>query len=196
MESDERQLLDSCLAGDEDARERLYSRHAGCVMAWLLRNGFARADADDLLQETFLRAFRSLATFDAARGSLRGWIGAIARNVVVDSVRRSNPPPVATVRDRAACPDPAREFDNREDVEQLLASIRRLPARDRELIALRFGAGHGNKAVAEELGMSEGNAAVRLHRALRRLRIFVEGVGALRSGRGRRGAVVRSTQAR
>ena len=56
--------------GDSAAAEALYRRHAGRVAGFLLRSGFARPDADDLTQETFLRAMRSLRTFDADKGSL------------------------------------------------------------------------------------------------------------------------------
>ena len=78
---DERHLVLRALAGEESACEELYDRHGGRVMAYLLRSGFVRADADDLTQEVFLRAFKSLRTFDAARGAFAAWVGAIARNV-------------------------------------------------------------------------------------------------------------------
>jgi RNA polymerase sigma-70 factor (ECF subfamily) len=74
-------IVARCLKGYETAYADLYTTHAGKVRVYLLRCGFAPADADDLTQETFLRVFRSLRGFDVARGSFTTWISAIARNV-------------------------------------------------------------------------------------------------------------------
>ena len=169
MDADERQLLAQCLAGDEDARERLYSRHAGCVMAWLLRSGFARADADDLLPETFLRAFRSLATFDAGRGTLRGWIGAIARNVARrqwEKRRETNrfdaelAEEILPAREDASCAP-----ENAEEIDLLRSAIRALPGELRRVLELRYVEGLTGRAVAETLGMPEATVRLRLREA-------------------------------
>lgn len=169
MEADERQLLDSCLAGNEDARERLYSRHAGCAMAYLLRSGFTRADADDLLQETFLRAFRSLGTFDAGRGTLRGWIGAIARNVARKHWERRRHAErfdaelaeeiLPAREDSAAAPE------NAEEMDLLRSAIRALPGELRRVLELRYVEGLTGRAVAETLGMPEATVRLRLREA-------------------------------
>lgn len=74
-------IVARCLKGYETAYADLYTTHAGKVRAYLLRCGFAPADADDLTQETFLRVFRSLRGFDVARGSFTTWLSALARNV-------------------------------------------------------------------------------------------------------------------
>ncbi len=92
-----------CLKGYETAFADLYATHAGRVKAYLLRSGFAPAEADDLTQETFVRAFRSLRRYDAARGSFRAWLGEIAGGVAWKHRRRIlrdrpfNPPPVEAI---------------------------------------------------------------------------------------------------
>ncbi len=72
---------------DESALRRLYAEHSGPVLAYLLRLTRDRARAEDLLQETMLRAWRRPAVFEPGRGSVRAWLCTVARNLVVDDVR-------------------------------------------------------------------------------------------------------------
>ena len=72
-------VISRCLAGDDAAFDSLFAAHGRRVRAYFLRCGFGPADADDLTQDTFLRAFKSLGTFDATRGTFAGWSAATPR---------------------------------------------------------------------------------------------------------------------
>jgi RNA polymerase sigma-70 factor, ECF subfamily len=181
---DERKLLVSCLAGDEESMASLYALHAGSVVAWLLRSGFPRADADDLLQETFLRAMRSLATFDPRRGTFRVWIGAIARNVARGhwgrrrDEQRFDPDLAAEVL--PARDDPAASPENIEESRRLRDAISELPGELRRLLELRYVDGLTGRAAAEAMGLPESTARLRLQEAYRLLekRLASAGVSA------------------
>jgi RNA polymerase sigma-70 factor (ECF subfamily) len=166
---DEQGLVAACLAGDDDARERLYSRHAGCVMAYLLRSGFHRSDTDDLLQETFLRAFRSLATFDPQRGSFRAWVGTIARNAARQlwARRREADRFVPELADEMlpAEQDPADSPEAGEEMTILRAGIRDLPGELRRALELRYVEGLTTRAIATAMGMPEATVRLRLKEA-------------------------------
>jgi len=74
-------LVARCLAGEREAFVEIHQAHAAAVVAFFCRGGFDGSLADDFAQETFLRAWRSLKTFDAGKASFRTWLAAIARNV-------------------------------------------------------------------------------------------------------------------
>ena len=159
----------ACTAGEDDAPERLYARHAGRVMAYLLRSGFAPSDADDLLQETFLNAFRSLGTFDPQRGGFRAWVGAIARNVVRRHWARRREaeryvPELAeemlpTDSDAADAPQANVEMDI------LRAGILSLPGELRRVLELRYVEGLTTRSIAATMDMPESTVRLRLEEA-------------------------------
>ncbi|HEV2785129.1 MAG TPA: RNA polymerase sigma factor [Solirubrobacteraceae bacterium] len=129
------------------------------------------AGAEDVTALAFERAYRRRTTFDAARGSQRGWLFGIARNAALDELRRRkrSAPIVGELPDEAA-PAPEEEADlaiRRTTVRAALAS---LPPRERELVALKFHGGLTNAELAAVLGTSESNAGTRVHRAVTKLR--------------------------
>ncbi len=149
---------------------------------------FVPADvAEDLTAATFERVVRSWHTFDARRGKLRTWILAIAKNVLVDhfrevrshrSVSLDEHPELA---DRAgASADPHAQ---REDLEALAAWLSGLNDRQREVLALRYGADLKPAEIAAHLELSEANVYQILSRGLRQLREQMATDGRHRSAR-------------
>ena len=127
-------------------------------------------DAEDLTNETFVRALRYRDTFDAAKGAPISWLIGIARRCVDESFRHARP--VSDPPDREAA------GDLEADVVQRLtlrAAVSRLGERDRELIALRYGADLSARQIAQRLELSTNAVEVALHRARTRLREELEG---------------------
>lgn len=81
---------------DEAALRLLYAEHAGPVLAYLLKLTRDRARAEDLLQETMLRAWRRPSAFEEGRGSVRAWLCTVAHNLVVDDARARSSRPAET----------------------------------------------------------------------------------------------------
>lgn len=167
----ERDIIDRGLLGDEAALESLYAAHAGRVKAYLLRCGFSPTDADDLTQETFLRVFRSLATFDPRRGGLRTWIGAIARNVA--RKRWSSRPdwdlydPELAEQMFATDDVPADSPAAREEFQAVRACVEALPPELGNVIRLRYEDGRTTRSIASAVGMPEATVRSRLGEARR-----------------------------
>ena len=119
-----------------------------------------------MTSETFERALRYRASFDAARGEPAAWLIGIARRCV-DDARSARPVPIADPPDLPAAGELAEDTARRLD---LAAAVARLAERDRELIALRYGADLTARQIAELLGLQTNSVEVALHRALVRLR--------------------------
>ena len=132
----------------------------------------SKAEAEDLTQETFERALKAWHRFDPARGELRTWLLAIARNVYIDHRRRQGARPrLAAVDVDDSGVDPTGSPEERIGLEpELAAALKRLSRREREAVALRFGGDLPTPELAEVLGVSTANAQQILSRALRRLR--------------------------
>jgi len=148
------------LANPEDAIRRVYAYVA-------YRTG-AGADADDIVSDTIERALRYRSSFDPRRGSAAGWLIGIASNCIADHYRDGAGRVDADVEQIA---EPATEFTSSvEGSIDLHAAVARLDARDRELIALRYGADLKAKDIARLLEMKPNAVEVALHRAVARLR--------------------------
>jgi RNA polymerase sigma factor (sigma-70 family) len=149
-----------------DARDDVYA-----YAATLLRE---RAAAEDVTAQAFERAYRKRSRYDASRGTPRAWLFGIVRNAALDELRRLKRAAEAPVPALAPEPGPdeAAELSAQRDAVRL--ALHRLPARDRELIALKYHADLSNAEIAEILGVSATNAGTLLHRAMTKLREAVD----------------------
>lgn len=161
-------LIGRCLAGEAAAFRQMHDEQAGRVVAYFLRSGFSPADADDLRQEVFLRAFKSLRSFDDLRGSLGGWLAAIARNVARRHWQQSSMDgqfdaelAEETLRDPAGPPD----LTAQEEIEALKGCIDKLPAEFARLVSLRYVDGLTTRGVAARIGWPEATVRLRLAEA-------------------------------
>jgi RNA polymerase sigma factor (sigma-70 family) len=141
------------------------------------------ADAEDVTSATFERALRYRESFDPHRGDAVSWLIGIARRCIADAKLRTDTP-------TDNLPElPGEAYDdlahNRLD---LRAALERLDERDRELLALRYGADLTARQIAELLELKTNAVEVALHRALARLR---EGLEPLGPKPGRAGSPVR-----
>jgi len=166
MRSDE-ELMAAVACGDETALATLIDRYAASVHAYLFRHSGNREDADDLLQETWVRVARSATGFDTAR-RFRSWIYGIATNLARDLFRRRMTRERA-LRDLATRP-PAAPGADPVDRGRLRERIADLPENMRAVLLLRYYEGMSEAEMAEVLGIPRGTVKSRLHAALGRLR--------------------------
>jgi RNA polymerase sigma factor (sigma-70 family) len=114
--------------------------------------GGSGSDAEDVLQDVFLRAYRSLRV-DARPVSLRAWLYRVAHNRCIDTLRRPVPPPSDIFEmSRTPAHDPCAEVERREDLQRLVADVRRLPEQQRSALLMREmdGMSYADLAVALE----------------------------------------------
>jgi RNA polymerase sigma-70 factor, ECF subfamily len=186
-------LIERARAGDSDAFAALFARYRARLAVFLhYRLGpdlAARLETDDLLQETFLRAFRDVGGFSySGAGSFFRWLAAIAAHVIADAARyqgrerrrgelvpfrsESNP----NGPDPLDTETPSRVVVRQERVERLLARLDTLAPDDREVILLSKFEGLETAEIAARMGKSREATALLLHRALKRLRAAADSV--------------------
>ena len=157
---------------DPRAFAPLYDRYYEPIFGFCLRRLHEREAAADATGQTFARALAGLPSFRG--GSFPGWLFAIARNVVIDTVRRYRPTldlaAAGTVPDGGTPPD--EQVIRDEQRARLLAAIARLTPDQRGVVELRL-AGLSGREVADALGMTLGAAQSCQFRAYRSLRRFL-----------------------
>lgn len=127
--------------------------------------------AEDLTSITFEKAWRHRARYREERAAPRTWLLAIARNVVRDHFRRSSPHvPLSEAAEVAHRETPEDTLTRREDGRRLAKLLARLTDRERDLVALKYGAGSTNREIARVTGLSESNVGTILHRLVKSLR--------------------------
>ena len=158
------------LPGDADAAIRqLYRGHAVALHGYVERFCTDRATADDIVQETFIRAWRHLPQLSADHRPIRPWLFRVARNLLIDADRAARSRPVVV----QALPDENARMDS--GLEQVLdrelvsAALRHLSPAHRTVVVETFYNGGSLVAVANELGIPHGTARSRLHYALQAL---------------------------
>jgi RNA polymerase sigma-70 factor (ECF subfamily) len=147
--------------GDPLADPEALIRRVYAYVAYRMGDG---PDAEDVTSEAMARAVRYRESYDPSRGPPAAWVVGIARRCIDDAYARP--------RDATDAP----ETDTGSDLEtetidrlEVRAAVARLPERDRELIALRYGADLSARQIAEQLEMKTNAVEVALHRALKRL---------------------------
>lgn len=150
------------LANPEPLIKRVYA-----YVAYRVGDG---PDAEDLTSETFERALRYKKSFDAAKGEPIAWLIGIARRCI-----EGRPPTLELASEQLEAPDHRNLEDDALRRIALSGAVSRLEERDRELIALRYGADLTARQIAELHGAKTNAIEVALHRALGRLRAHLEG---------------------
>ena len=151
--------------------EALYRSSRDDVFAYVATMLSDRAAAEDVTALAFERAYRRRRTFDRRRGEERAWLFGIARNAALDELRRRKRV-AALVTD----PEDASSSTVEDGAEVALrrtvvkGALAQLPAREREIVALKFHAGLGNVEIARLLGISESATGTLLYRTMEKLR--------------------------
>lgn len=158
---------------ERDVREA-YSAHSGELYGFAMRSLGDAGLAEEAVQETFLRAWRAGERFDPKIGSLRTWLFAILRNVVIDLGR------ARAVRPRVADGgvEPSVEpLDDALIAWQVEEAMRRIGEDHRRVLVETHYRGRPYAEVAEELGVPEGTVKSRVYYGLRALRVVLEEMG-------------------
>jgi RNA polymerase sigma-70 factor, ECF subfamily len=158
--------------------QQLHDEHAGALWGYCLRlTGHDRARAEDVVQETLLRAWRNFPALDESHGSLRAWLFRVARNIVIDEWRTKRSQSEVTVAD---VPEGRGEADR---TDQMLLSwvvadaLTRLSAEHRAVLLECYYRGQSVAEASRRLGVPEGTVKSRTHYALRALRLALEEMG-------------------
>jgi len=173
-ETDER-LVSLVLAGDRESFSLLVDRYKRGIANFIGASIRQPSDVADLTQETFLRAYAHLGTFNPHLGKFSTWVYHIARNVVRTHLGKSlRRPPTTELGDErtieSALPDLSTEADPCDGVlraeaeSEVRAALAELPERTRTVLALRFYDNLDYQTIATTMGLSLGNVKTLIHR--------------------------------
>ncbi len=154
LRSDE-QLLALFRAGNDAAFGVIHDRYRQRLFAYARQMlGGSRQDAEDALQDVFLRAYCALRD-DDRQVSLRAWLYRVAHNRCVDHLRRPIPPPIEVLEmSRKPLHDPILDAERRDDLRRLIEDVRRLPEQQRSALLMRELDGMSYAELGEALGVS------------------------------------------
>jgi RNA polymerase sigma-70 factor (ECF subfamily) len=175
--SDEQLVTNLGGPGVEVAFSKLYDRYSRTVFGVGLRNLGDRSLAEELVQEVFLKVWRSSGTFDSSRGSFSTWLYRVTRSVAVDlyrkRARRVRPVPdgelhIATTRD--SCAGPQEVVDESWLSWRVSRALEMLDAPHREVIELAHFSGLSQREISERTGVPLGTVKTRTASAYKSLR--------------------------
>ncbi len=177
-------LASRAARGDSAALEALYDRHASTVLGLALKIIADRAAAEDILQETFWRVWKSADTFQPQRGSFTSWLFRITRNLAIDMYRRRSVRPQAVPDGEAGesfldqTPDPDMDVANQAQAaienKQVRIAMGSLSGVQRQVIELAYFHGMTRQEIAEATGEALGTIHTRARLALQKLREELE----------------------
>jgi RNA polymerase sigma factor (sigma-70 family) len=153
LRSDE-QLVALFRAGHDEAFRAIHDRYRQRLFAYARQMLPHRQDAEDVLQDVFVRAYSGLRASDRQL-ALRAWLYRVAHNRCVDELRRPVPSPVEVLElVQPPATDPIAEAEQRESMRRLIADIRRLPEQQRSALLLRELAGMSYADMSSALSVS------------------------------------------
>jgi RNA polymerase sigma-70 factor (ECF subfamily) len=166
---------------DQDAEllRALQDEHGDALFAHAVRlSGGDRQQAEDLVQETLLKAWRYPEALDPERGAVRSWLFTTARNLAIDAWRRRSARVGELVTDMVPEPPPnADEADRAVEAWTVSEALGRLSTTHREVLVECFYRGRSVAETAARLGVPSGTVKSRTHYALRSLRMALDEMG-------------------
>jgi RNA polymerase sigma-70 factor, ECF subfamily len=178
---DEGEIIGRVLGGDREAFSALVDAYKGPVFRLAFRMTGSAQDADDLTQETFLRAFQSLGKFKTGVRFFP-WLYTISLNVIRNHLRKANVLQGESARNdapEAADPrnNPAEAAIGRERGRRLQGYLLRLPVPVREALVLRFFEELSFEDIAGLTGDTLSSAKMKVYRGLEKIRLMMEAEG-------------------
>lgn len=160
----------------------LYDDHAAALWRYAVRLTGDPARAEDVVQETLVRAWQHPEVTDDKERSIRAWLFTVARNMIIDEHRSSRFRRERDSLDTAGAPEPASRDEVNAALDRLVLgdALAQLSAEHREVIQRSYYLGWTTARIAEDLQIAEGTVKSRLHYAVRVLRLTLQEMGLTR----------------
>ena len=174
------ELLERIAARDDTALGALYDRYGGLALSVSYRVLRDRGQAEDVVQEAFLSVWRRASTFDAGKGSARGWLMSIVQNASIDRRRgrfrhQQNEVDIDDHAWRLADDDVWDDVSRQIDREQVRGALAEIPKEQRETLELAYFGGLTQAEIAAQTGEPLGTVKSRARLGLRRLEGLLRG---------------------
>jgi RNA polymerase sigma-70 factor (ECF subfamily) len=161
--------------GDREAFDELYRRYARAVLGLALRRLGDRGRAEDAVQDAFTAIWRSASSFDPERGTGAPWLYTVARNAIVDGLRRTPEPAAEPPEAAAPEPGPAARAEAAWVSWRVHRALETLPEHERPVIELAYWGGMSQSEIADYLNLPLGTVKTRTRAALGRLADELDG---------------------
>jgi RNA polymerase sigma factor (sigma-70 family) len=174
-------LVARIAVGDDRALQMVYERYSPLVYGLARRVTGSTAHAEEITQEVFVYLWQNPDRFDAERGTLRAFLGALTHRRSVDEIRRNTrrtarEDRVGTDATTFEMFDVGAGIERSQTAERVRAAVSSLPDQQREAVLLAYFGGCTFRQVAERLGIPEGTAKSRLRLGLSKLAGLLEGL--------------------
>lgn len=161
----DKEIVSACLRGDAVAQRRLYDTFAPRMMGLCLRYSTSRDEAQDILQEGFIKVFEKLGQFEG-KGALGGWIRMIIINTALINIRKNQKwAHTEDVDDMVDLSNSDHSVLESMAADELMELVRKLPTGYRAVFNLFAIEGYGHKEIAKELGVSESTSKTQFKKA-------------------------------
>jgi RNA polymerase sigma-70 factor (ECF subfamily) len=164
-------------AGDEALIRTLYAEHGRSLLAYATRLTGDRASAEDVMQETLLRAWKNSEVIVNEKGSVRGWLLTVARNIVTDRARARSARPTEVAESPTTGPVTGDHADAVVDSMVVLDALHHLSPDHRQVLVELYYRGRSVSEAAAVLGVPPGTVKSRSYYALRAMRSLMNGQG-------------------
>lgn len=161
----EGKLIKACKRGSPSAQRELYQRYVKAMYHIALRIVGERTQAEDVVQESFVRAFHQLDRF-RGEATLGAWLKRITINTALNKIRRNKKLGFTELEDLEFISEPvAIEPQNKYSVEDIHRGIQELPEGSRVVLSLHLLEGYQHKEISQILGITESTSKSQYHRA-------------------------------
>jgi RNA polymerase sigma-70 factor (ECF subfamily) len=174
-------LVRSMAEGHQDALARLYDETSSMINGLLLRILAHPQDAEEVLLDVYMKAWKYASSYSEKRGSVQAWLLIMARNAAIDRIRQRNAQPATLSIEPEAFPELASAGATPEEASVMQERRRRvqcvlnqLPPEQREVVVLSFFGGLTHAELAERLGEPLGTVKSRVRMGLTKLRGLLE----------------------
>jgi len=168
-------LIRGCIENNRKSQEMLYRRYAKAMYSLCLIYESDRDEAKDILQESFIKVFRNIHSFDT-EGSLKCWIKKIVTNTAIDHYRKnSSEVHFIPIEDIAHPCSDEETVTSILDTKDIISQVNRLPKGARMIFQLHAIEGYSHKEIAELLNISEGTSKSQINRAKQLLQLWIAG---------------------
>jgi len=170
---DEESLVRRAKERDEAALTQLYEGNFDKIYRYIVLKIGDRTEAEDMTQQVFLKAFKSISGYQSKGSPFSSWLFRIAHNQIVDYWRKKSKRPTVPLEETligSSHSNQSSDVERKMEIEQLVAATRGLTEMQREVISLRFAGGLPVAQVARIMGKSEGAIKALQHSAVVSLR--------------------------
>jgi len=165
------ELVAGCVKGIRTAQEALYHRFKSILFGICLRYSEDRCEAQDILQESFIKIFTGIGQFKN-EGSLEGWMKRVTVNYSIEHYRKKQRRAPTTELDESHYEEVTSIISDYEDLEMITEAIQKLPDGCRTVFNMFIVEGYSHKEIGQELGITEGTSRAQLAYARKKLSEF------------------------